>query len=220
MITISEQLFSYTNIIVLLFLALFFYIGYKRGLVRSILSVLFSVLSLFIAWNVAAVLAKVMPIWPVNIYALQHTPMADAAKQLMNQFAWFILLSILIKLVFIFINHLLKSVKKIPIIKHFDAVGGGVFGIVEAFFWIFLICVLLNTRIFANGGELIDKTLIKPINAFSSAIVSQISDQLDGVNGMSVLLQGGSNLAEEQKENLENWLIDNGFSDAANSLGN
>ena len=220
MISISENLFSYVNIAILLFLGLFFFIGYKRGLVRSVISVVFSIASLYIAWLLASVLAKRFPLWPVNLYALHGTGFEEAAKELMNQFAWFILLTILIKLFFMFIVFILKGVKKIPVVKDFDALGGGVFGILEAFFWIFFLCILLNTRLFSNGADVIDNTLLKPINGITSALVSNVSKNINGVEGMSTLLQGGNNLAQEQKENLEKWLDENGYGEAANSLDN
>lgn len=220
MITISENYYLYINILVLLFLALFFFLGYKRGLVRSVISMLFSILSFYIAWMVASVLCKFFPIWPVNIYAIQGTPFEDAAKQIMNQFSWFIVLVILLRLLFLFISYLLKSIKKIPVIKNFDELGGGIFGLIEAFFWIFFICIVLNTRIFSNGQDVIDSTLLKPINSISSTLLTKVSDELDGVEGMSTLLQGGHDLANEQKENLEKWLIENGYGEAVESLEN
>ena len=220
MINISESLFSYVNIAVLLLLGLFFFIGYKRGLVRSVISVIFSIASLYIAWLLASVFAKRFPLWKVNIYAIQGTVFEDAAKELMNQFLWFLLLTVLIKFFFMFIVYILKGVKKIPVVKDFDALGGGIFGLIEAFFWIFFLCILLNTRIFANGAELIDNTLLKPINGITSVLVSHVSKNINGVEGMSTLLQGGNNLAQEQKENLEKWLDENGYGEAANSLDN
>ena len=220
MINISESLFSYVNIAVLLLLGLFFFIGYKRGLVRSVISVIFSIASLYIAWLLASVFAKRFPLWKVNIYAIQGTVFEEAAKELMNQFLWFLLLTVLIKFFFMFIVYILKGVKKIPVVKDFDALGGGIFGLIEAFFWIFFLCILLNTRIFANGAELIDNTLLKPINGITSVLVSHVSKNINGVEGMSTLLQGGNNLAQEQKENLEKWLDENGYGEAANSLDN
>ncbi len=220
MITITDKYYSFINIAIILMFIFFFIIGYKRGFIRSIISLVFSIITLYLAWSFSSILAKHFPFWPVNLYALHNTPMEEAAKHLMNQFSWFIVLTIIIRFIFLFINYVLKSVKKIPVIKGIDSIGGGLFGLIETCFWIFFLCILLNTRVFANGNEIIESTYLKPINNFSSNIVSKISDEMHGVEGMKELLQGGSNLAEEQKENLENWLIDNGYSEAADTIDN
>ncbi|MBR2067814.1 MAG: CvpA family protein [Solobacterium sp.] len=194
MFAINESWFMYINIAILIMTIVFVFLGYKKGFVRSIVSLFTSLIAMYVAWLFSGILAEHLPIWPVNIHALNGTALAEAARRYINEIFWFVVLVILVRILLTFVNYLLKSLKDIPLIGKFDSLLGGVFGVVESCIWIFILSIILALPVFKNGMDVKNNTVIGPVSSISSAIFSHVSNEFKNSEAIDSLLDGKSQI--------------------------
>ena len=218
MIEVKEAWILPFNIFLIALIALLFFVGYKKGFVRSLLSLVVTLVSFYAAYILSDILGKHVKLWPVDLSLLHSKALEDAARYFVNRICWFVLLFIVIRLAFIFIDLFFKSIKQLPILKEVDSFLGGIIGVIESFIFIVIICFFLNTPLFSNGNILVEKSIIKPINSFMSIVFNSVTDDVDNANAITQLIDNGNQLTDQYKEQLENWLIDNGYVDAYQEL--
>lgn len=220
MIKVSESWVLPFNIILVALIVLLFYFGYKKGFVRSLLSLVITVVSFYVSYLLSDILAKYISLWPVNLGVLEHTVFESATRHFINRICWFVLLFIVIRIAFIFIDLFFKSIKQLPVLKEVDSILGGLLSSLESFIFILGLGFLLNTPLFQNGNILVENSIIKPINQVVSIVFSKVGNEMLDANAFTELLDNGKDLQNEYKNQLETWLIDNGYVEAVEELNN
>lgn len=220
MIKVSESWVLPFNIILVALIVLLFYFGYKKGFVRSLLSLVVTVVSFYVSYLLSDILAKYISLWPVNLGVLEHTVFESATRHFINRICWFVLLFIVIRIAFIFIDLFFKSIKQLPVLKEVDSILGGLLSSLESFIFILGLGFLLNTPLFQNGNILVENSIIKPINQVVSIVFSKVGNEMLDANAFTELLDNGKDLQNEYKNQLETWLIDNGYVEAVEELNN
>ncbi len=220
MIKVSESWVLPFNIILVALIVLLFYFGYKKGFVRSLLSLVVTVVSFYVSYLLSDILAKYISLWPVNLGVLEHTVFESATRHFINRICWFVLLFIVIRIAFIFIDLFFKSIKQLPVLKEVDSILGGLLSSLESFIFILGLGFLLNTPLFQNGNILVENSIIKPINQVVSIVFSNVGNEMLDANAFTELLDNGKDLQNEYKNQLETWLIDNGYVEAVEELNN
>ena len=151
------------DLIVILIIALFTFIGYKQGLVKIAIKVLAFFIALFIAVSLYKVvgnliinntnfdekienkiLSKVLPENYEEKVSLLPDSLVESGGQTINNLAMtvshkivyyltFLLLFILAKIFLQFVTILADLITKLPIIKQFDKLGGLIYGFIKGF---------------------------------------------------------------------------------------
>lgn len=162
------------DLIVILVIALFTFIGYKQGLVKTAIKILAFFIALFIAISFYKVVgniviektgfdekieekivSKVLPenyeekveILPDSLVKTGEQSINDFAKMISHRIIYiivFIILFLGIKIILRFVTILADLITKLPIIKQFDKTGGLIYGLAKGFLIVTVIFAIIS----------------------------------------------------------------------------
>ena len=197
---IPEKYFLYLNILIALVYLFFVIDALVKGFVFELVSMIFFALSVIVSWLASPILADVYPIvkleedlGPVNL------------EPIFNTVIYFVLLTLLLKLVSVIVLPLFKGISKVPFIGGLNRFFGGILGFVTATFISLLICMLLSMPLFKNGKEAIDHSVLRYIDKYSKITINFV---VDNVNIQRLMFSKEELI--QAKESFKNWLIDAG----------
>lgn len=184
------------DIIVLLIIALFTFLGYKQGLVKTIIKIFAFFIALFVAisfyklvGNVIInntgldekierkIISKVLPENYEEKISILPNSMVEAGEQSINSLAvnishkiiyytTFLVLFLIIKIALKFFTIFADIITKLPIIKQLDKTGGIVYGLAKGF--------VIVTAIFAVISLISPIIDVKYINTIEKSYLSKI----------------------------------------------
>ena len=179
--SIPNSYFIYINIFIGLIYLIFILIGYKKGFLFELVSLVYTAASAAIAWFLAPVFAGMFPI----VILSNTNAEAELISKLVNIDAisntviYFVLVFLIFKLFYLFIAFVLKGMNKLPVIGKFNKILGGIFGIVNATIVTIMLSILLNLPIIENGTEIKNYTFFKYINEYSNIALNYIVENVD-----------------------------------------
>lgn len=183
------------DLVVILIIALFTFIGYKQGLVKTAIKILAFFIALFIAVSFYKVvgniiinntqfdekienkiISKVLPenyeekvnILPDSLVQSGEESINALAVNVSHKIIYyitFIILFIGIKIILKFVTILADLITKLPIIKQFDKTGGFIYGLIKGF--------LIVTALFAVISLISPMLDEKYINAIDNSYISK-----------------------------------------------
>lgn len=184
------------DLIVILIIALFTFIGYRQGLVKTAIKILAFFIALFISvsfYKVAGnviinntqfdekienkITSKVLPenyeekvsILPDSLVQSGEENINTLAVNISHKIIYygsFIILFIVVRIVLKFVTILADLITKLPIIKQFDKTGGFIYGLIKGF--------LIVTALFAVISLISPMLDEKYINAIDNSYLSKI----------------------------------------------
>lgn len=211
MITISSSAMLIMDIAVIVLYVWFLISGYKKGLILQIFTLLDTVLSLFLAWRYCDIVAKRFVLWPRNWTPFQDTLFKDAAYAFCNQIICFLVIFLILKLVFLLLEHMIEGIHDVPVLKQIGGIFGSLLGIIGATIWAMVICVILNLPLFTNGAEAVDATLLGKINTCVLDVSSRYGGPVDSSDIFNKIYTSTKDLNEKDRQQVQKWLDDNGF---------
>ena len=182
------------DLIVILVVALFTFIGYKQGLVKTAIKILAFFIALIISLmlyktigNVIikntqvdekiqnAIVSKVLPkdyeekleVLPDTLVESGETTVNELAKNVTEKIIYgvvFIVLFVVLKIALKFVTLLTDLITKLPVIKQFDKTGGLIYGVAKGF--------IIVTVIFAVISLISPMLDAKYINAINNSYLS------------------------------------------------
>lgn len=182
------------DLIVILVVALFTFIGYKQGLVKTAIKILAFFIALIISLmlyktigNVIikntqvdekiqnAIVSKVLPkdyeekleVLPDTLVESGETTVNELAKNITEKIIYgvvFIVLFVVLKIALKFVTLLTDLITKLPVIKQFDKTGGLIYGVAKGF--------IIVTVIFAVISLISPMLDAKYINAINNSYLS------------------------------------------------
>ena len=203
---IPEQYFLYISIFIGLIYVAMMFIGYKHGFLYELVNLLYTAASLALAYFASPVLASLFPIidlskTPGQYYALNEL---FNLNKIINTVAYFIIVFLLLKVLYIFISLFVKSLNKIPVIGKFNQFLGLVFGVLNATLIVLALSMLLSLPLIKNGKEIRDKTILRYITKYSDQaltfLVAKAGEQnlKDTITGFDI---------DSYREDFKNWII-------------
>ena len=178
---IPNNYFLFINVGIIAIYLLFIFIGYKKGFLFELVSLIYTGVSALIAWFLAPVLGGVYPIVKLD-------NLSDDAKlvskfvnleAITNTVIYFVIIFLILKLFYWVIALLLKSLNKIPVIGKFNQILGALAGIVNATIIVLILSTLLNLPVFENGKQIKEETFFGYIHEYSQTGLSYILDNVD-----------------------------------------
>lgn len=153
---ISSDYFLYINIILVLIYIIFAIIGYKNGLMVQMIDLIFNFLAIFAAYFISPILASHFPLVTMEeIYTKLNI------NRIIDTLIYCVIVYVILRIFYIFIKPVFKSVSKVPLIGFLNKVGGFLLGIVNATFIMLALGLLLTTPLFSNGIEVKKGTFLK-----------------------------------------------------------
>ena len=181
---IPESIYPYISLFIIALYVVLMIIGYNKGFLYGIVNMLYTILSLFISWLVSPVLAKMFPIISIEKIDSQYTLLNSLFKidTILNNTAYFIIIFLFLKVIYIFISLLTKSLNKLPVIGGLNKILGMFIGIFNATIITLALSMLLTLPLFKNGNDVKEKTIFKYVNNFSVNTMSYIAGKIASSN--------------------------------------
>lgn len=199
------------NILVLIVFVFCIARGWRKGFLRSVLSLCSMFLSVWLAWSTEEIFASRISLLPENRLSKTNLFGVDAIYAFFNQMIWFLILFAVFRILFFLLDRILKRLHSVAGIRQISEILGGVFGGIQAVLWCLVFCVIFSTPLFANGSLAIDGTVLGLIrDAGESAGIDPAVPALTG-NAFSSAQNGMKKLTEKERKFMEQWLNENGY---------
>ncbi len=176
---IPQNVYIYISIFIAALYIVMMIIGYHKGFLYELVSFLYTGLSLLAAWFLSPVLAKLFPLIDADKLG-QYKVMIDLfhLEETLNIVAYFLIIFLVLKIFYIFISLLMKSLNKLPVIGKFNQFLGAISGIINATIITLAISMLFTLPIFKNVNEVRERTILKYINQFTAQAYSFVMEKV------------------------------------------
>ena len=182
--TIPENYFIFISIFIVLLYLIFILIGSHQGFLFEAVSLIYTLISVAIAWFMAPVLGKLFPLIHLSQNSLEYDLLDRFINinETLNTVCYFVIVFLILKLLYIFVSLLMKSLNKIPVLGNVNQFLGAVFGFVNATIVTIAISMLLTLPLFRNGNEVKEGTILRFIDRYSKDVLTLIIEKTDGIN--------------------------------------
>lgn len=202
----------YFNIGVIVLYLFCLFRGAKRGFLLQIIGSIGTVASFLVAWRYCGFAGTYYDLWPKDITPFSEIPsLSDALYDHLNEVAWFIVLFIVIRLLFLLLEKLCAGLSEVPVIRELSGLLGGLFGVVSATVWVLLFSTVLNLPFFVHGHDMVERTLIGTVSHGTSELVTQFAGPISASDAVGTLYEEARQLDGKDKEFLSEWLSEHGF---------
>lgn len=178
---IPLSLTSYINIgIALLYLALII-IGYSKGFLFELLSLVYTLAAAVAAWFLAPILASLYPIVKLEQIYPEYGLISELLNLnvMLNIVIYFIIVFFILKVIYWILSVVLKGINKIPVLGTFNKILGSICGIFNATLLCIVLSMLLTLPIFKNGPEIRDKTVLKYANVVTQKCLHYLANNVN-----------------------------------------
>ena len=188
---IPQNYFIFISIFIVAIYIAMMIIGYNKGFLYELVNFAYTGLSLLLAWLASPVFAKKFPLITLSKLSTEAALLNKLFNldEIINNVAYFIIIFLLLKLIYVILSIIVKAFNKIPVIGNFNQILGAVAGFFNATIITVFISLLLSLPLFANGKEIKEKTILKYVNNFSSDIFDYITKKLI-TNNVDQSIQG------------------------------
>ncbi len=171
--TISSNYYIVIDILILAIYLSSLIVSFKNGLLYGILDLIYTGLCLAGAYFAAPVLASLFPIVELDsVYKMMNL------EPIVNTVVFFVIITLVLKLLGLIILPLFKSVSKLPLIGSLNKLLGLVLGFLNATVIVLALGVLLNTPLIKNGSDVKEGTLFKYVSVYSEKAITYVSDNI------------------------------------------
>lgn len=200
----------YLNGVLIIWLLIEIYQGYKRGLLLQLVDFVGTFVSLFIAWVISPVFEKVYAF--VAIEGNGFITVNQVVSQQINRLVWFVILFAAIRLLLMLVTALASFISKMPLIKQVNSAIGGVFAVLLFIFKMVVVCILLSTPIVKNGNQIVERTWLNKIESVTAPISSSVDQFIQRNDAIQSIILN-QRLTPEQEDAMSKWLYEKGFNE-------
>lgn len=178
---IESNYFIFINIFIVIIYLVFIFIGYSKGFLYELISLIYSLISCLVSWFLAPIMASVYPIIRIDNLNSETeilNKFIDLNK-ILNTLIYFLVIFLLLKLLYILIAFISKGMNSVPVIGKFNKILGIFAGIFNATLITLCLSMLLTLPIFKNGTEIKDNTIFKYISEYSDSVLTYIVDNMN-----------------------------------------
>jgi hypothetical protein len=163
------------------------------------------------AWFFAGILADYVRLWPREWAVLQNTAIAAASWQFMNHICWFLVLFLILRIIFIFVEGICSRLQDISFLKELFTALGGFVGVAEAMMFVLVLSIAFNSPMFKNGAAAVENTFISKVNEVTSMVYDRFLEPLYDADAFTQAYQDASSMTDEQRQHLKEWLEEQGY---------
>lgn len=200
---IQEEYFIFINIGIILIYVVFALSAYRNGLLSQLLSLVYNILSIVVAWYLAPILAS-----RITLVKIDSVYNSSGISSMANSILFMAIIFIVLRILYLIIKPLFKSISKIPIIGGLNKIGGFIFGIINATLVIVVLTLIMNLGFIKNFNEVKENTLLKYTDKLSQTVMKVSIDNLN-LNSLKKYIDDFD--VDESRETFTKWLIDQGI---------
>ena len=178
---IPNNYFIFIDIFLACIVLAFIIIGYKKGLLFEIVSLIYTAVSILASWFLAPVFAGLYPLIKLEKLTSDIEIINNFInlETILNTIVYFIIIFLVLKIFYILLALILKGFNKVPVIGGLNRILGAIVGAVNSLIVIFMLLMLLSTPIVKNGQEVKDNTLFKYLDTYSNKVLNYIVNNVD-----------------------------------------
>lgn len=202
---IPSSAFIYIDIAILIIYIVLIIIGYKKGFLYELISLLYTGICLIIAWFISPILANLYPLINLSKDSFEAKVVDSFVNLnlLANTITYFLIVFLVLKLLYFIISFIFKKFNKVPVIGKLNQILGILAGIFNATVVTLTLSMLLTLPLFKNGIEVKNKTVLVYISDISEKVVLDVINHVDFNNIKNQTNQFDVN---EARKELQMWL--------------
>ncbi len=211
MITLNETWIMPINLIALLLTIFFAVEGFKRGFLRSVLSLIGTIASFYLGWILSDNMSLAFPLVHNTSSSELLQQMSEQIYTFANRIIWFIILFLFFRLICLILDLLLKSLHSIPGYHYLSCILGMVFGFIETVFWILILCVFLECPLFSGGSVVVESSVLGTVEDIVTPISEDFFEPVINSNAFSKLGNNIDSMSEDKIQEIKDWLESEGY---------
>ncbi|MEF9962172.1 MAG: CvpA family protein [Erysipelotrichaceae bacterium] len=201
----------FLNIFIIVVTAFLAYSGYKSGLLLKALDCLSMIVIGLIAWFLSPMLAKSIHLYPANLTPMENTVVEPFFYNMMNRFLLFAIIFMFLLIVVLLLHPLFKGIGSLPIIAQLNKLLGILFGFVQSFIIIFIITIIFQTPLFANGNMIIESSYLNNVSKTTDGILFFASHTMEELRSVQKIVTPNSKLDAKNLDDIRGWLKKQGL---------
>lgn len=202
MLTLPTYVFSYMDIALIIFLLIGLFIGFKRGLLLSLIELLGLIVALWLSFVFAPQVAERIPLMRASEIIAQFPLIGALLLQQINTILWFFILFAAISLLLVLIKPMFKAVNKIPVVGGINQFLGALLGGLKTLFLVWLLSLLLYTPLFSNGSQLVEESYLR----FYRDLPIQMPIQTEFDYDIFIKVLKNERLEENETDSLQDYI--------------
>lgn len=211
--TFPTSLIVWITPILIVWLILSLWIGYKRGLLLQLYNLLALFAVVLFAWVLSEPFAKVFTIFKPDVGAFNQTAIEELILTRINSALWFVILFIGISLLIALLRPLIKAIGKIPGFKTINSFFGALFALIGYYITVLILILLLSTPLITNGQTVVDESGLLYVKQYSSVFFDYASVRLEENVAIQKMISG-EELSLSDSASIREWMLSQGISDA------
>ena len=209
MFEIPFDYLMFVNIVLILFLLLSVYRGYKEGMLLQLVNLVNTFVAAAVAWLFSDVFVSV---YAFVTYSKAGMPKIDAFfTQHANRLIWFFVLFVVIRILLMALKPIASLISKMPLIKQVNSILGAFFGIVVYVIYLNLLIYFLTLPVIKNGNDVIENSYLKKVHEVSQPVLKNFDEVMRENTSVQYLINE-KELSVSQKQSIVDFLSKNGFS--------
>ena len=125
-------------------------------------------------------------------------------NSLLNTAAYFLIIFLIMRLLYLFISLLVKGFNKIPVIGGINRIFGALLGVVNGTLIVLALSMLLSTPLIKNGKAIKENTLLKYVSYYSDQAFEYIVEKIYDSNAE---FDGEGIDIDSYRQEFKEWLI-------------
>ena len=204
--TIPENVIPLINIGLAVWLLVSMAIGYKKGFVWEILSILGVLVAIFIAWIIAPGIAEIIKVFPESAAPFKGTSVGAIVYNRLNYIVWFIIITIAILIILALLKPLFNAITELPVLKQINGIFGARFSGIKTMVFFVLLVYVCNSAVISNGKDIIETTRLKYVQMASQKTMSIVSRSFSENVAIQKMLSDPLSLTQEDLQSIVSWL--------------
>lgn len=205
---ISNQMMMFINIGIVGFLVVCIWIGYHKGFLLKLLSILSFFVVGILAWYVSSPLANRIALYPQENAPMKGTVLEPYFYENLNRFVVFIILFVILNILVFCLRPIVKMIGSIPVISICNHVLGAILGAVQAFLLFMILALFLRMPFFDHGAQIANESLLRYSDPIRDVALFYAKEPLQQLQVWSNIMDTNKKLTKQEVEDIRAWLLE------------
>ena len=183
--------------------------SWQRGFLLQLVDLFSWLVAAVLAWWMSDVMADLMPLIQVDMLNGFFSSRISAV-------AWFVIILLIIRLFTWILHPFAKALNHVPVVGWFNHLLGAVLGAVKAFIVTYVLLMILYLPLIPQGAQIVQRSILRFYEPLCDAVFTQGAQLIDRLK-LADELQGLDESSDALKEELEEWIRENGEEDAVSA---
>lgn len=199
---------AYTNLAVLVLVAVFLLIGLYKGFLMMAVEFFSLIVTFVISYFIAPMLASRFDLASHLNISIHIPMMQDLIMTRINGLIWFLIVFVVLMVVFAILRGVVKMVSEVPLIREVNAILGGLFGLLKSYALLLLLIFVLTSPFIKNGNIVLNQTVLGKIYVVSADIFTWFREPAQ-FNEMLSDIMNNKTIQQADLQKFMDWLQSN-----------